>query len=235
MRAAFDKLLSWFGVVLAVVLLAVGGVALFASNFIGSQVKEQFGMQEITMPTADTLNDPEYSDADRAALMPHAGKPMDNGFAAKAYANHYILVHMNASGVALLKQAGDLGVSGLPDTMNYANASTIATAVTKAAATAAGADAASYKCGTGDNAPAADSQEGKLCTLAASITSTRTSTFLNGNTLRGMLLFGYAFATMGVIAEYAGIGALIAGVVLLVFAFIGFAQAKKSAAAESKK
>jgi len=37
------------------------------------------------------------SDADKAALTPFAGQPLDNGDAAKAYADHYIQAHMNAS------------------------------------------------------------------------------------------------------------------------------------------
>jgi hypothetical protein len=48
-----------------------------------------------------------------------------------------------------------------------------------------------------------------------------------GNTLRGLLLNAYAFGTMGTIALYAGIAALIAAAVLLVLAILGLQHAKK--------
>jgi hypothetical protein len=232
MRFTIDKLLSWFGVILAVAMLIVGGLATWASSFIGSQVKEQFSMQEIVMPDKDTIQTEEYSKADQDALMPFAGKPLLTGPAAKAYANHYILVHMNASGVALLKQAADLGIttladgSPMPEKMTYSNASRIAGAVTAAAAKESGAaDPATYKCATGDAAPSADSKEGQLCALAANVSATRMSSFLNGNTLRGLLLYGYAFATMGTLAGYAAILAFIGAAVMIVLAVLGFRHA----------
>jgi len=51
------------------------------------------------------------------------------------------------------------------------------------------------------------------------------STVFQGETLRGMLLNAYAFDTMAVVAGYAAFGALVAGVLLLVLAALGFRHA----------
>jgi hypothetical protein len=50
-------------------------------------------------------------------------------------------------------------------------------------------------------------------------------TVFKGETLRGLLLNAYAFDTMAVVASYAAFGALVAGVVLLVLAALGFRHA----------
>ena len=49
-----------------------------------------------------------------------------------------------------------------------------------------------------------------------------------GETLRGLLLYGYAFATMGTVALYGAIVAFVAAVALLVLALLGFRHARKS-------
>ena len=48
-----------------------------------------------------------------------------------------------------------------------------------------------------------------------------------GETLRGLLLNAYAFDTMAIIAGYAAYGALVAGVLLIVLALMGFYHADK--------
>lgn len=48
------------------------------------------------------------------------------------------------------------------------------------------------------------------------------ATVFRGETLRGLLLNAYAFDTMALVANYAALGALIAGLVLLVLAMLGF-------------
>src|SRR6478752_10026099 len=93
MRSAFDKLLSWTGLALAAVLLVAGGLLTWANVFIDNQVTDQLTMQGITMPEGDALTSLPKADAD--ALEQYAGSPMDTGPEATAYANHYILAHMN--------------------------------------------------------------------------------------------------------------------------------------------
>src|SRR4051794_24110604 len=86
MRSAFDKLISWTGVLLVAVLLVAGGLTAWAHSYIGDQVTEQLTMQNITMPEGDALAGLPKADAD--ALKPYAGSPMDTGPEATAYANH---------------------------------------------------------------------------------------------------------------------------------------------------
>jgi hypothetical protein len=47
-------------------------------------------------------------------------------------------------------------------------------------------------------------------------------TVFRGETLRGLLLNAYAFDTMAVVAHYAAAGALVAGLLLVVLALLGF-------------
>lgn len=55
-----------------------------------------------------------------------------------------------------------------------------------------------------------------------------------GETLRGMLLNAYAFDTMAVVAMYASIGALLAGVGLIFLALLGFRHAQKATTRRKK-
>jgi len=50
-------------------------------------------------------------------------------------------------------------------------------------------------------------------------------TIFRGETLRGLLLNAYAFDTMAVVARYAAVGALVAGLLLIVLALLGFRHA----------
>ena len=52
-------------------------------------------------------------------------------------------------------------------------------------------------------------------------------TLFMGNTLRGLLLYGFAFATIGTIAGYAAVAAFVAAAVLLVLALLGLRHARQ--------
>jgi hypothetical protein len=174
MRSAFDKLISWTGLALAAVLILAGGLLTWANVFIGDQVHDQLTMQAITMPEGDALSGLPQADVD--ALQPYAGSPMDTGPEAKAYADHYILVHMNeASDGRTYSEVSGEYVSMTPEQQA--------------------------------------SDEGQA------LAGLRQTLFM-GNTLRGLLLYGYAFATIGTIA---GIGAIVAfagaAVLLVLFGF----------------
>ena len=229
MRSAFDKLISWTGLALAVVLLAAGGLLTWANTFIGDQVKEQFGNQDITMPYGPAVD--SLPDADRKEMSKFAEdgqNKLDSGPEAKAYADHYIYSHMKSAGQALLDRVEAAGVTQIPveggepnpmpEEMNYSNASTIAGAVAAAAEEAKSA---------GDTAKAEE-----LTALSEEINATRMSTFLNGNTLRGLLLYGYAFATMGTIAGIAAIASFAGAAFLLVLFALGLVHANRAKKAE---
>ena len=95
LRSTFDRFLSAAGLVLAVLLLVVSGLAFWGFSFANGTVRDQLSAQRITMPTEQAMTG--LSDADKAALLPFAGQPLDNGDAARAYADHYIQAHMNAA------------------------------------------------------------------------------------------------------------------------------------------
>ena len=183
MRSTLDKLVSWIG--LAAVMLVAGGLLTWASNFVDNEVKTQFLAQDITMPDQKGIDALE-SQADKDALTPFIGQKLENGSQAKAYADHYILAHMNAS----------------------SNGETYSVVSGEALAA---------------NKTAPDAPETKA------LMNLRQSLFM-GSTLRGLLLYGYAFATMGTIAGYAAIGAFAAAVLFLVLALLGFRHAKTAAA-----
>ena len=183
MRSAFDKLISWTGLVLAVVLIAAGGLLTFAHGFIGDQVHDQLTMQGITMPEGDAIAD--LPKADRAALEEYAGSPMDTGPEARAFADHYILVHMNAA-----------------------------------------SDGRTYEEVSGEYIALSDAD--KASPDGQALAGLRQTLFM-GDTLRGLLLYGYAFATMGTIAGIAAIGAFGAGGLLLLLAALGLWHARRAA------
>jgi hypothetical protein len=177
MRATFDKLISWGGLLLVAVLLVAGGLLTWASSFVGNQVHDQFSAQHITMPTSET-GLAALPAADRAALSKYAGQQLTTGPQAKAYANHYISVHMSEAS----KGQTYSEVSG------------------------------QYIQQCSDPAKAASAACQQLGGLR--------QTMFMGDTLRGLLLYGYAFATIGTIAGYAAIAAF--GGAAFLFALVGF-------------
>ena len=96
MRKTLDKLISWTGLVLAAVLLVAGGLLMYGSNFASNNVKDQLSQQDITMPSGQAISALKSTEA-QEALKPFAGQKMTNGAQAKAFADHYILEHMNAA------------------------------------------------------------------------------------------------------------------------------------------
>jgi hypothetical protein len=177
MRKTMDKLISWTGLVVAAVLLVAGGLLTWASNFVADNVKEQLTSQHITMPVKAA-----FPKGHEEALAPYAGQPLENGQQAKAYADHYILAHMNASSAGKTYSE----VSG--EYMKLAKDPN--------------ADAAAVK------------ELGDL----------RQSLFM-GNTLRGLLLYGYAFDTIGRIAGFAAIGAFVGSGLLFLLSIMGLRHA----------
>ena len=180
MRAVLDKLISWTGLALAVVLLVAGGLLTWANVFIGDQVKDQLTMQDITMPEGDALaNLPK---ADASALEQYAGSALDTGPEARAYADHYILAHMNAA-----------------------------------------SDGRTYEEVSGEFIALDD--QAKASEEGQALAGLRQTLFM-GNTLRGLLLYGYAFATIGTIAGYAALAAFVGGLVLLALVQLGLRHAR---------
>ena len=184
MRATFDKLISWGGLLLVAVLLVAGSLLTWANSFVGNQVHDQFAAQHITMPTTQTgLAD--LPAADRGALEKYAGQPLTTGPQAKAYANHFIQVHLNAAAKG----------------QTYAQVS------------------GQYLAQCSDPAKASSAACQQLGGLR--------QTMFMGDTLRGLLLYGYAFATIGTIAGYAAIAAFGGAVVLFALVALGFWHSRR--------
>ncbi|GAB3623085.1 hypothetical protein GCM10027418_11670 [Mariniluteicoccus endophyticus] len=94
-RSVLDKLISYVGLALAALLLVAGGLLAWASSFVNQQVHDQLSQQKITMPSGAALD--ALPAADKAKLEKFAGQEMSTGAQAKAFADNYILVHMNKS------------------------------------------------------------------------------------------------------------------------------------------
>jgi hypothetical protein len=182
MRATLDKLVSWTGLLLAGLLIIAGALLTWGSNFVGNQVHDQLAMQGITMPQKAALE----TKAQHEALDKYAGQKLLTGPQAKAFADQYILVHMNAAS----------------NNRTYEEVS------------------GEYIQLTPEQKASPDGQAlGQL-----------RQTLFMGDTLRGLLLYGYAFATIGTVAGYAAIVAFAGAALLLLLAGLGMWHAKRAVA-----
>jgi hypothetical protein len=91
-RRTFDALMTVAGVVLAVGLTVAGGLLFWAHSFVADQVSTQLSSQQIFFPDkgSDALNDP----AVKPYLSQYAGQQLTTGPQARAYADHFIAVHL---------------------------------------------------------------------------------------------------------------------------------------------
>jgi hypothetical protein len=91
-RRTFDALMTTAGIVLATVLAVAGGLLLWAHSFVQDQVTTQLSAQQIYFPEkgSESLADP----AVKPYLSQYAGQQLTTGAQAKAYADHFIAVHL---------------------------------------------------------------------------------------------------------------------------------------------
>lgn len=92
-RKALDTLLTAGGLVVAIVLVVAGSLLLWGHNFANSNVHSQLVQQQITFPAAGSkaLASPEIG----PFLNQYAGQQLTTGPQAKAYAEHFIAVHLS--------------------------------------------------------------------------------------------------------------------------------------------
>jgi hypothetical protein len=92
-RRTLDALLTTGGLIVAAVLLVAGGLMTWASSFVGNEVHSQLTAQHITFPAkgSEQLNDPKV----KPYLEQYAGQQLTTGAQAKAWADHYIKVHLD--------------------------------------------------------------------------------------------------------------------------------------------
>jgi len=184
-RRTFDKLVSFVGLGLAVLLFIFAGLLNFGGGFANDSVRSQLENQNIAFPVEAGLPS-ETKDQ----LLKWAGKQVTTGEMAKDYSDLYIWEHMKASSIA---------VAGAP--LTYSEVS--------------GKYMGMIRGGTGtpeEITKYADLRE----------------TLFMGNTLRGMLLQAYAFGTLGVIAGYSAIAALVGGALMLLLSIAGLIHFRRT-------
>ena len=91
-RRAFDRVMSWIGLLLAAMLLVAGGLLTWAHNYVDNEVHNQLSAQKVYFPPAAALK--TLPAADRAAMEQYAGQQLVTGDQAEVYADHFIAVHL---------------------------------------------------------------------------------------------------------------------------------------------
>jgi hypothetical protein len=92
-RRTFDTLVSSVGVMLTLVLLVAGGLLMWGYSFANSNVHDQLAAQQIYFPTKGS---PALKPAAIGPyLNQYAGQQLTTGAQAKAYADHFIAVHLS--------------------------------------------------------------------------------------------------------------------------------------------
>jgi hypothetical protein len=98
-RRIFDVLVSAGGAVVAVALVVVGALALWGHSFANSNVHDQLAQQQIFFPAKSAFAAAKPGTEITPGMIPYlekyAGKQLLTGQEAKAYANHFIAVHLS--------------------------------------------------------------------------------------------------------------------------------------------
>jgi hypothetical protein len=92
-RKTFDILASLGGIVVVAALLIAGALATWGYSFASDNVRDQLSQQQITFPAkgSPALASPEIG----PYLNQYAGQQLTTGPQAKAYADHFIAVHLS--------------------------------------------------------------------------------------------------------------------------------------------
>ena len=93
-RRTIDRIVSLIGLGLSVFLFVAAGLLNWGYTFADKNVKDQLAAQKIMFPAADSDSFKALPAEDQAALKPFAGMQMTTGEQARAYADHYIGVHV---------------------------------------------------------------------------------------------------------------------------------------------
>ncbi|HEX6580755.1 MAG TPA: hypothetical protein VF195_07780 [Actinomycetota bacterium] len=87
-RSSWDKIVSGAGAVIAVVLIALGAMAIYGGNFGQQNVRDRLEPQNIVFPPAEAMSPEEKAD-----LGEFAGEKVDTGAEAEAF-SRYIGGHL---------------------------------------------------------------------------------------------------------------------------------------------
>ncbi|MBO0870825.1 MAG: hypothetical protein J2P15_19895, partial [Micromonosporaceae bacterium] len=92
-RRTFDFIATAIGLGLTLVLLVAGGLLMWGYSFANGEVHDQLAAQQIYFPKlgSDALASPQIG----PYLNQYAGQQLTTGAQAKAYADHFIKVHLS--------------------------------------------------------------------------------------------------------------------------------------------
>jgi hypothetical protein len=93
-RKTLDRLLASGGLVVAILLVVAGALMTWAHSYVHSEVRSQLAAQQIYFPDKGSPSLTALPASDRNAMTPYAGQQLLNGAQAKAWADHYIAVHL---------------------------------------------------------------------------------------------------------------------------------------------
>lgn len=97
-RSTLDKLISSFGLLVALILIATS-IALWATHsFINGQIYEQLSSQKIMFPEAGSKAISSLPPEDQIAISQYAGQQLTTGAQARVFADNYIAVHLQQIG-----------------------------------------------------------------------------------------------------------------------------------------
>ena len=91
-RRTLDTLLTVGGLIVATVLVTAGGLLVWAHSFVSDQVSSQLAAQQIYFPKAG--DEALASEEIGPYLNKYAGQQLTDGEQARAYADHFIAVHI---------------------------------------------------------------------------------------------------------------------------------------------
>ena len=112
-RSNWDKIVSGAGAVVAVVLIALGAMAIYGGNFGQQNVRDRLEPQNISFPPAEAMSPEE-----KAEIGEFAGQKVDTGVEAEAF-SRYIGGHLEAvnDGKTYSETSSEARAEGLdPDT-----------------------------------------------------------------------------------------------------------------------
>jgi len=113
-RSNWDKIVSGAGAVIAVVLIALGAMAIYGGNFGQQNVRDRLEPQNISFPPAEAMSPEEKAD-----IGTFAGEKVDTGVEAEAFSRyiggHLVDINEGATYSETSSQAREEGLD--PDTV----------------------------------------------------------------------------------------------------------------------
>lgn len=207
--------------IVGAVLIVLGAAAIFGANFAHGFVHDQLVAQTISMPSEQAIDaqvkSGRIAEEDGKALRPFSGQTMSTGPQAQAFADHYIAAHMRAAAKAAGVPDDQASFSGIGDLIT--EKTNALKEELKALPQNAGKSDAEIATLASKEIANPDTQF-ENAKQAASLQKLRMDTFLDGNSLRGMLLNAYGWWLVGAVAWYAGWLLVTLGGGLLVLGFV---------------